>query len=83
MNSESGLVVQRLPTEREWEDIKPIIRRLYLEEERNLPDVMGIMKNTCGFKATCVFCSLILTSVDLLQHSDVQEEDHEVEASQV
>lgn len=37
-----------------WEDYKPIIRRLYIDEERTLRGVMEIMENKFDFKATYV-----------------------------
>lgn len=37
-----------------WEDYKPIIRRLYIDENRTLSEVIEIMKNKFNFKATYV-----------------------------
>jgi hypothetical protein len=41
-------------SEEDWEDHRARIRRLYLEEDRSLKDVMAIMKREHGFKATSV-----------------------------
>lgn len=37
-----------------WEDYKPIIRKLYIEEKRPLREVVEIMENEFDFKATYV-----------------------------
>src|SRR5450755_2404214 len=43
----------RRPTcEEDWEPHRARIRQLYLEEDRTLKDVMGIMEREHGFKAT-------------------------------
>lgn len=44
-----------------WEDYKPILRTLYIDEERPLREVMEIMENEFDFKATCV-CPLTFAS---------------------
>lgn len=35
-----------------WEDYKPIMRRLYIDEKRPLREVMEILENDFDFKAT-------------------------------
>ena len=79
----SGLVVQRLPSDQEWERMKPLIRRFYLDEESNLVDVMKIMKDTYGFKATFVVSSRPVAPTNFRQRSDVQEAHHEMGFPQV
>lgn len=37
-----------------WEDYKPIMRRLYIDEKRTLREVMEIMENEFDFKARYV-----------------------------
>jgi hypothetical protein len=34
-----------------WEELKPIIERLYLNEKKKLADVVSILKNDYGFDA--------------------------------
>ena len=36
----------------DWEEQRPRIKKLYLEDRRTLKDVMAIMKEQYGFKAT-------------------------------
>jgi hypothetical protein len=35
-----------------WEDYKPIMRKLYIDKERTLREVMEIMENEFDFKST-------------------------------
>ena len=39
-----------------WEDYKPIMRRLYIDEKRTLREVIEILENEFDFKATYVCC---------------------------
>jgi hypothetical protein len=39
----------------DWKRLKPFIKRLYVDEDRKLKEVMTIMEKEHGFKATCVF----------------------------
>jgi hypothetical protein len=34
-----------------WEELKPIIEQLYLQEKKKLADVILILKNDYGFEA--------------------------------
>jgi hypothetical protein len=45
------------PTAAEWEKVKHIVRRLYVEEKRPLRDVAVILNQDFGFHATYVFAS--------------------------
>ena len=45
------------PTAVEWENVKHIVRRLYVEEKRPLRDVAVILNRDFGFHATYVFAS--------------------------
>jgi len=45
------------PTAVEWENVKHIVRRLYVEEKRSLRDVATILNQDFGFHATYVFAS--------------------------
>jgi hypothetical protein len=45
------------PTAVEWEKVKHIVRRLYVEEKRPLRDVAVILNRDFGFHATYVFAS--------------------------
>jgi hypothetical protein len=45
------------PTAVEWENVKHIVRRLYVEEKRPLRDVAVILNRNFGFHATYVFAS--------------------------
>lgn len=45
------------PTAVEWEKVKHIVRRLYVEEKRPLRDVAVILNQDFGFHATYVFAS--------------------------
>lgn len=38
-----------------WEQYKPVMRRLYIDEERPLREVSEIMEKDFGFRATYVF----------------------------
>lgn len=40
------------PTKADWENHRPIITRLYFEEERSMNDVRTIMECKFGFRAT-------------------------------
>lgn len=40
------------PTTAEWERIKPAVRRLYVVEKRPLRDVVDILDQQHGFRAT-------------------------------
>lgn len=40
------------PTADSWERLRPIIRTLYIDEDRTLRDVMSIMAGVYGHKAT-------------------------------
>lgn len=42
------------PSPFSWEYYKPVIRRLYVDEKRTLREVMDILENDFGFKATYV-----------------------------
>jgi Clr5 domain len=44
-------------SEADWEPHRALIRRLYLEEDRPLKDVMAFMEREHGFKATSGFIS--------------------------
>jgi hypothetical protein len=52
-------------SEEDWEDHRARIRRLYLEEDRTLKDVMAIMEREHGFKATSVPISTLIGISDL------------------
>ena len=36
----------------DWERVRPVIRQLYVEEDRTLKEVMGIMATKYGHRAT-------------------------------
>lgn len=40
-----------------WEDYRPIMRRLYMDEKRPLREVMEILEREFDFKATYVYSS--------------------------
>jgi hypothetical protein len=40
------------PSPADWKRARPLIKRLYLEEDRSLREVMTIMANEHGHKAT-------------------------------
>lgn len=42
------------PTPAEWERVKDVVRRLYMEEKRPLRDVVVILERRFGFRATYV-----------------------------
>lgn len=50
--SGSALQTTQGPSAEDWERVRPIIRRLYIEEGRTLNDVMDILANEYGHKAT-------------------------------
>ena len=41
----------------DWDDRRSVIEQLYWTEDRELPEVMSIMKKTHGFTATYVISS--------------------------
>ena len=52
MKPGADLPLPRWPTsEQDWIDQKPLIRRLYVDEDRTLNEVMEIMEKQEGFKA--------------------------------
>lgn len=40
-----------VPFDQKWELLKPTIERLYLHEKRELPDVIGTIRDETGFDA--------------------------------
>ena len=40
-----------VPFDQKWEILKPTIERLYVHEERKLPELMQLIKNQYGFVA--------------------------------
>jgi hypothetical protein len=61
------------PTPIEWEKVKHIVRRLYVEEKRPLRDVAVILSQDFGFHATYVSASFQVTIV--LRLSEAQTTD--------
>lgn len=49
------VVPNETPTAVEWKTLQPIIRRLYLEENRPLKDVAEVMRERFSFNATSVW----------------------------
>lgn len=43
---------QRFSSEVQWSRYRPVIKKLYMDEDRTLHDVMEIMKRDFGFDAT-------------------------------
>ena len=50
--SRSALQTTQWPSAGDWERLQPVIRQLYIEEGRTLNDIMNIMLNEYGHKAT-------------------------------
>ena len=62
------------PNTAEWERIKPIVQRLYVVEKRLLRDVVNILDQHYGFRATYVlhhFVAIVFT-LTRNQRTDVQ-----------
>jgi hypothetical protein len=72
----------------DWEDQKENITRLYVEENRTLKEVMSLIKNQYGLRATyvtshtsafsCGCHTRILGRTDAFQGADVQKEDRKM-----
>jgi len=43
-----------VPLNKQWELLRPVIERLYLDENRPLSEVIEVLKTECGFDAVCV-----------------------------
>ncbi len=50
-----------LPFDQKWDVLKPVIKQLYLDQDRKLTDVMEMVKAEHGFVATWVqhSCSVV------------------------
>ena len=51
-SNHEGIHVKQGPGPEVWETYRPIIKRLYLDEEKTLKDVMAIMQREYDYKAT-------------------------------
>jgi hypothetical protein len=40
------------PSAKDWEEQRATIQRLWSAEDKKLKEVMAVMKNECGFRAT-------------------------------
>jgi Clr5 domain len=56
----SSLSLSDVPYEQKWELLKPHIHRLYIEENRSLPEVISMMKREFSFDAKSVDPNLAL-----------------------
>jgi protein-disulfide isomerase-like protein with CxxC motif len=74
-SQDAAIVSQRAgPTAAEWENVKHIVRRLYVEEKRPLRDVAVILSQDFGFHATYVshHFEAIVQRLSEAQATDVQ-----------
>jgi hypothetical protein len=49
---QSGIPVKWPTTPQDWNEQRCLVKRLYLDENRTLKEVMSIMERNHGFKAT-------------------------------
>lgn len=52
LRSRCSARAQRFSSEVQWSRYRPVIKKLYMDEDRTLPDVLEIMKRDFGFDAT-------------------------------
>lgn len=72
-------VLQRVHTEAEWDDIRPIITELYLTERKPLKEVMRILQEDHEFRATYfIAVALLEQELTIKQDTNVQKAHHEV-----
>ncbi len=55
------------PSRTDWDRLRPIIKRLYVDEDKKLADVMAIMARDYGHRATYVRISDMMSPLTISQ----------------
>jgi hypothetical protein len=50
-NTPSREELYKVPFPERWELLKPVLKRLYFDEKRKLPEIISLMKSTYNFDA--------------------------------